>query len=153
MTDIQWGEPIPAEVMKALGLPGQTPVNYDGVIDDACVWQFNGTDGVYRLPADHPHYSKHTEQPARVSDELVRRMRGLVSEMAPLAGAGSGKMSGLHYYTAKEILAELEPEPVDPLAQALGDAFPDFDIDPAALQRLQEQLRANGYAITPVQSC
>lgn len=57
--DSEWGEQLTGPEIKALGLPGDTPVRFKGVIYTVSDWTLNHPMEFYRLPADHPAYNVH----------------------------------------------------------------------------------------------
>lgn len=60
MTDtIEWGEPLTVSEVKALGLPGETPVKGTWEVRLLNEWRLDNIWQFYQLPADHPAYIIH----------------------------------------------------------------------------------------------
>lgn len=57
MTKIKWGEPLTGPEMKALKLPGDTPVSYRDEHGEYRYLSFFDLNASYRLRADHPYYT------------------------------------------------------------------------------------------------
>ncbi|GAA0729854.1 hypothetical protein [Sphingomonas japonica] len=53
MTEISWGPGLTGEQMRALDLPGDTPVQFEGAHATARDWSFGFQGQRYHLPADH----------------------------------------------------------------------------------------------------
>lgn len=177
MTDaIEWGEPIPVNGEKPEWLKSSDVWEWVGA--KGTWFRAGGGPNDYnwevmpsiRLLADHSHYRKHTEQPDRPSDEVVE----LPEYGEWLPNAWDGYLVGLlgrgnverwvklpatfrwselyEQHIKPAILAELEPEPVDPLVEALREYTDLPELPPQDADSFREMLAKRGLQITPVQS-
>jgi len=75
MTDINWGDPISAKMMRSLDLSADTPVLFcgygDGPTDGTySTWSYRNSKHKYKLPADHEYYQRYGNM-----DKLIQAVR------------------------------------------------------------------------------